>query len=186
MSASERKPHTEEGILRFEALEEFIRRKVRRNPPKKSNLAGSMTLRVLARPNGDRKQKAKQYEIAVAASLGQLEVAATPQEVEECAITETASVLFELKRRGAVFSGELGDLLNNCDNEGVACEISHDTWQALEKMTGKTGDELRERVFQVLKRRYWDDIEEIRLPRIAEELLPKEPDTTQGVDDIPF
>ena len=174
MSEDGQKTHTETGVLYREALERFVREHMRQRKTKSSGVKSAYTLRFSARPHGNRRLKSRQYEIAVAPTLRQLEFAATPQEVEEFAIAHTASVLFELKKLGAVFSGELGDLLNNCDNEGVAIELPDDIWQSLEKMTGKTGDELREHIWRVLQRnrRYWDKGEEIRLPRIAEELLP--------------
>lgn len=174
MSETERKPHTETGVVFLDALEQFVREHIRYGATKKSGLKGAASLRFSARPHGDRRMKAKQYEIPVKASVEQQEVAATPKSLEEMAIRHTACVLFELKKHGAVFSGELGDLLNNCDNEGVAQKIPQEIWEGLERMTGKTGEELREHIMGVLQRtrRHWDDGHEIRLPRIAEELLP--------------
>lgn len=189
MSESERPPHTKDGILRLEALVEFIRRKVRRNPPKKSGLEGSMTLPVSARPNGDRKQKAKQYEIAVTVTEEVKMWAKSPQTLEKVAFEQTADMLFALKQRGAVFAGELGDLLNNCDDYGFASQSvqSKEDLEELLKEFGIPDEALKdERFMRSAKYRYPSTSFDYTLPRIAEKLLPKEPDTTQGVDDIPF
>lgn len=115
VSAVEESPF-QGGMLIWGVLENHIRGKIRRNRRKRTGVDGSMTFRFSAYPHADRRLKPKQYEIAVTTDIDGVGV----DILEEQAISDTAGKLEELRRRGAIFAGELGGLINNVDLDHVA------------------------------------------------------------------
>lgn len=161
-----------DGMLIDGVLENHIRGKIRRNRRKRTGADGSMTFRFSAYPHADRKLKPKQYEISVTTDMDGVGVDA----MEEVAIADTALKLFDLRKRGAIFAGELGGLINNVDLDRVAWYMDEGTAEKMKSHAaerGMTVERYMEEVIWPMFQAYCPPCESpLPLPACADKILP--------------
>lgn len=174
--------HRQDGEICFNVLVQQIRQHARRK-------AGSgLCLRFRAHPNGDKKRKPKQYEIAIKASaeaaynaavkewhpVTGVEIAEVGIQVYEVlAYNRTAVLLYRMKQMGAIYSGWLGDILNFGAWHGIEIELKPEVLPDWERLAAKEGFSLQEQIDRSLKH-YSVNMNsgELELPKCAVQILP--------------